>query len=140
MTRGTTQDDRFPPALEDGYFLVDEFRFEQLVSMSAGLAQRLRFFDINLRESGHWGELFSADETMVLARIAATDRQALQARFLRLADSAPLAQLAVPLGEAARRCRLPALPRCQSSSGRPGRESETVPAGMSSLAHPSACS
>lgn len=94
MARGTSQDDRFPAALEDGYFLVDEFRFEQLVSMSAALAQRLRFVDVTLRDAGHWGALFAADESMVLARIAATDRNALQSNFLRLADSAPLPQLA----------------------------------------------
>lgn len=94
MSRGTTQDERLPAGLEPGHVRVDEFRFEQLAAMTAGLAQRLRFYDVDLSEAGHWGELFATDETLVLARLVATDRLALQARFTAFAGWAPPARLA----------------------------------------------
>lgn len=94
MSDGTEQRERFPAALEEGYFHVDETPFEHLVEMSAGLAARLRFVDLNLREEGTWRDMFASDESLVLARIASVDRRALQSAFLRQADSAPPAQLA----------------------------------------------
>lgn len=94
MTTGTSQNERFPPALADGYFRVDELPFEDRVSMTALLARQLRFVDLDNREAGDWREMFASDVTMVLARIASIDVHALQEDFLHDAESAPLPRLA----------------------------------------------
>lgn len=94
MTSGTSQNERFPPALADGYFRVDELPFEDRVAMTATLARQLRFVDLDNREAGDWRAMFASDVTMVLARIASIDVQALQEDFLHDADSAPLPRLA----------------------------------------------
>jgi hypothetical protein len=94
MTTGTSQNERFPPALADGYFRVDELPFEDRVAMTATLARQLRFVDLDNREAGDWRAMFASDATMVLARIASIDVQALQEDFLHDVDSAPLPRLA----------------------------------------------
>ncbi|HUG26164.1 hypothetical protein [Piscinibacter sp.] len=94
MTDGTRQDERFPAALEDGYFHADDTPFEDLVAMSAGLAARLRFFDLHQRQQGTWREMFASDESLVMARIVAMDRDALQSAFLRDFDAAAPQRLA----------------------------------------------
>lgn len=94
MPDGTQQDERAPPALQEGWFRVDELRLEDRVAMSAGLASQLNFFDLQHRPAGTWGEMFADDEALVLARIMSIDRAALQARFLRHFDAAPLEHLA----------------------------------------------
>ncbi len=94
MSDGCEQRERFPKALAEGYFRADETSFETLVAMSAGLGSRLRFIDQQHHPVGNWGELFNADEALVMARIIATDLAAPQAAFVRDADSAPLPVLA----------------------------------------------
>ena len=94
MPDGTQQDERAPPALQEGWFHVDELRLEDRVAMSAGLASQLTFYDLQHRPAGTWGEMFADDEALVLARIMSVDRAALQARFLRHFDAAPLEHLA----------------------------------------------
>lgn len=94
MPDGTQQDERAPPALQEGWFRVDELRLEDRVAMSAGLASQLTFYDLQQRPAGTWGEMFADDEALVLARIMSIDRAALQARFLRHFDAAPLQHLA----------------------------------------------
>ncbi|UXH79419.1 hypothetical protein [Roseateles amylovorans] len=94
MSAGTAQHERFPAALEDGYFHADALRFEQRVAMAAALAAQLRFVDLDNRDGGNWGTLFNGDTTLVLARIAAIDLEAMQARLTRDIDAAPLESLA----------------------------------------------
>jgi len=101
MSRGTSQRERFPAALADGYFRVDELPFEQRVAMTATLARQLRFVDLDNREAGDWRAMFASDVTMVLARIASIDLGALQDAFLADVDSAPLARLAQQVVELA---------------------------------------
>lgn len=94
MSDGCEQGERFPAALQEGYFRPDETSLETLIAMSAGLASHLRFHDVSMREVGTWGELFDGDEALVLARIAAARLQAAQQQFVRDADAAPLPELA----------------------------------------------
>lgn len=94
MSDGCEQRERFPAALQDGYVRVDEMSFESLVSLAAAQAEQIRFVDPHRGDAGHWGELFTGDESLVMARILAVDCDALQAAFVQDADSAPQARLA----------------------------------------------
>ena len=89
MTTGTEQRERFPMALEPGYFRPDDLSFEQRVDMMARLAEQLRFIDLDDQEDGDWRGLFATDPTLVMAGIAALDPWPLQQQFGRDADSAP---------------------------------------------------
>lgn len=91
---GTAQHERFPPALAAGHFRPDELSFEQRVAMTAALARQLRFVDLDNCEAGDWAGMFESDVSLVLARIACLDLDALQQRFLGAADVAPPAALA----------------------------------------------
>jgi hypothetical protein len=101
MSDGTQQTDRFPAALQEGYFRVDELRFEDRVALSADLAAQLDFHDLELQRSGTWAEMFGSDEALALARIMSVDVAALQARFMRDVDTAPTHQLALQVGRLA---------------------------------------
>jgi hypothetical protein len=94
MSDGCEQRERYPAALAPGYFRVDETSFETRVAMSAGLASYLRFIGLDQADKGSWGELFDGDEALVIARMLATDLEALKAAFVRDADTAPLVLLA----------------------------------------------
>jgi hypothetical protein len=86
MIDGTQQRDRFLPALKEGYFNVDELRFEQLVAMSASLASKLAFYDSDNKtefdpdgpdsenvNKTSWAGLFHNDEALLLAQIVNCD-------------------------------------------------------------------
>ncbi|MCE4554328.1 hypothetical protein [Pelomonas cellulosilytica] len=94
MTDGTAQSERFPRALEPGYFRPDELDFAQRVELTARLARQLRFHDMNHQEVGDWSALFTNDPTLMMARIAAADLWPRQQRFSAEADTATPAQLA----------------------------------------------
>ncbi|TXD85985.1 hypothetical protein FUT87_14620 [Mitsuaria sp. TWR114] len=81
MTTGTEQRERFPMALEPGYFRPDDLSFEQRVDMMARLAEQLRFIDLDDQEDGDWRGLFATDPTLVMAGIAALDPWPLQQQF-----------------------------------------------------------
>ncbi len=97
MSAGTAQHERFPAALEEGYFHVDALSFEQQVAIAAALATQLRFVDLDNRDGGHWGALFNDDTTLVLARIAAIDLDEMHGRLSREIDAMPLASLAADI-------------------------------------------
>jgi len=79
MIDGTEQRDRILPALKEGYFDVEELRFEQLVAMSARLASKLAYYDLdnkteydargNHADDWSWAGLLRSDEALVLAQI-----------------------------------------------------------------------
>lgn len=94
MSEGCEQRQRAPAALDEGFFRPDELSFEALAAMSAGLAERLRYVDHHGRPAGHWGPLFDADESLVMARLLALDPAALRAGFERDFDAATPAALA----------------------------------------------
>src|SRR5262245_33292160 len=95
MLDGTQQNDRFPAALQEGYFRVDELDFDDRVAMSAALGAQLTFFDLQRMPSGTWGEMFAADEALALARIMSLESPALQRQFLHGFEAAPLEKLAL---------------------------------------------
>jgi hypothetical protein len=97
MIDGTEQRDRLLPALKEGYFNVDELRFEQLVAMSARLASTLAFYDsdnttefdphgINADDSS-WVGLFHNDEALLLAQIISRNPESRRAVAMRGADT-----------------------------------------------------
>ncbi len=87
---GTDPSQRVPLLLDRSPFGVDEAGFAERVAMSAALARQLRFIDLNGSDNGDWQRLFDGDESLVLARIAAVDLDALQAALLRdLASARP---------------------------------------------------
>lgn len=102
MNDGTDQRDRLPAALDTRLFGVDETGFAERVAMSAALAAELRFVNLNGHDSGDWGRLFDNDESLVLARIAAFDLEAMQRTLVRDAEAATLHELADRVAEHAR--------------------------------------
>lgn len=102
MSTGTAQHERFPPRLAPGWFVPDELGFAQRVAMTAALAQHLRFVGLDRPDVGDWRDLFTSDVTLVLARIAAIDLDALEQDFVRSAATAdwePLALQVLRLGQ-----------------------------------------
>lgn len=83
ISDGTSQDGRFLPALQEGYFKPDEMTFEALLAMGAELASALHFINLRNKPDGLWADLFSADPASVMARIVSVDLPALEVEFLR---------------------------------------------------------
>lgn len=83
ITDGTDQDERTVAALQPGYFNVDELTFEALLAMGAEFAARVNFHNLRNQVAGHWGELLSADEAVIMAMILSTDLKRLEADLLR---------------------------------------------------------
>jgi hypothetical protein len=95
---GISQDDRLLPALKEGYFNVDEMRFEDLLSLGYEYANLLKYYDSANQQDGSWREFFEADEAFILASILATNPHGIEievstfiresgARFARLQSS-----------------------------------------------------
>lgn len=101
MSSGCTQEDRFPPALFDGYLQVDPLRFEDRVTMVELLADKLRYVDPDNNDAGHWRELLERDTSLVMARIAAFDLEQYERRLARELDSAPVEALGQQIGDLA---------------------------------------
>lgn len=70
---GTSQRDRHPPALEQHYFELIDLRFHALMGMAVDYAEKMQFYGLNNRADGNWKSYFTADETVVIATILATD-------------------------------------------------------------------
>lgn len=83
ITDGTDQDERIAAALQPGYFNVDELTFEALLAMGAEFAAKVNFYNLRNKVDGNWGELFSADEAVIMAMILSSDLQRLEADFSR---------------------------------------------------------
>ena len=79
---GTDQQSRSVPALEPGYFDVDELMFEELLAMGADYASAINFFNLKNEVHGTWAEMFSADEAVVMSMIVSTNLQRLESRFI----------------------------------------------------------
>jgi len=94
MNDGTDQSQRLPPALAERLFGVDEQDFAQRVAMSAALARHLRFVSLSGHDKGDWSRFFDSDESLVLARIASFDLDAMQRALVRDLEVATLAHLA----------------------------------------------
>lgn len=73
ITDGTSQADRFPGALREGYIKPDEMRFEDLLALGADYADILNFFDLSNNADRSWGSFFTSDALVLFAKILATD-------------------------------------------------------------------
>lgn len=86
LSDGTDQEQRFPPALEPGYFLPEERRFEDLLALGLELARTLPFRDLGNKRKGTWGDLFTANEAVIVAHILSTDTLRLKSEFAKECD------------------------------------------------------
>jgi len=83
---GTEQAERFPRALETGFFQPDERRFEEVLALGFDIAKTLAFYDLSDERKGTWGDLFTADDAVVMAHILSTDPKRLESGFTRARD------------------------------------------------------
>jgi len=89
ITDGTAQQDRQSAALLPDYFGVDELSFENLLAMGAEFASSIKYYNFNNEIDGDWGELFRADEAVVMASILSTDLERIESDFQRISSSNP---------------------------------------------------
>lgn len=82
ITDGTSQNARFPAALQEGYINVDEMSFEELLTMSTEFAAALRFYNLNNKPDGSWADLFATNDAVVMAKILSLDLRGLESKFL----------------------------------------------------------
>ena len=81
ITDGTGQQDRQPAPFAPDYFRVDGFKFEQLLALGAEFASVMKFYNLGNEVDGDWGELFNADEAVLMADIIALDLKRLGSDF-----------------------------------------------------------
>lgn len=86
VSDGTEQADRFPRALESGYFQPEERGFNESLSVGFEIARTLSFYDLSDKRKGTWGDLFTADETVVMAHILGADSRQLESEFASRCD------------------------------------------------------
>lgn len=89
ITDGTGQKDRMPAAFTPDYFNVDEMSFENLLAMGAELASQIKYYNLGNRQDGDWGELFYADEAVIIATILSTDLGRLESEFRAISYNQP---------------------------------------------------
>ena len=89
ISDGTDQQGRISPALQPGYFNVDELVFEQLLAMAAEFAAQVNFYTLKNEIDGSWAEMFSADEAVIMAMILSTDMKRLESEFQSLYSAGP---------------------------------------------------
>jgi len=66
---GVRQNERLLPALEEGYFNVDEMSFEDLLTASVEFASSLTYYNSNLQPSGDWKAFLASNEIIIMACI-----------------------------------------------------------------------
>jgi hypothetical protein len=86
---GTSQAMRAVPALQDGYFGLDEMSFQDLLTMVTEFAALVRFYNEKDQPDGDWTSFFHANETVVMSRILAFDLDAAATEFDDWWRSAP---------------------------------------------------
>jgi len=84
ITDGTSQSDRFPQALEDRYFQVDERSFADLIVRTTEFAKSVRYYQEGSEKENNWHELFASDEAVIMAEIVSTDSARMEAEFTPL--------------------------------------------------------
>lgn len=93
ISDGTDRANRGLNALEPDYVQVDELLYEELLSMGAGIASSLTFHNLNNEVDGDWGDLFMADEAVIMAMIVSTDPRSLEMAFNAIHPSRYVMQL-----------------------------------------------
>lgn len=86
MNNGVEQNQRLLPALEDGYFNVDEMSFEDLLSLSVEFASSLTFYNSELKPTGDWKAFLASNEIVIMASIINKDVDAMR-RFVQSPDN-----------------------------------------------------
>jgi hypothetical protein len=81
VSDGMSQQQRLLPALEAGYFDVEELSFEQLLSMARDYARAMTYYQLDNRANGVWDMIFSANEVVVMATILSTNLSKLEEGF-----------------------------------------------------------
>lgn len=84
ITDGTSQEDRFPRALKEGYIHVDEMAFEDLLAMGADYGRMLKFYNLKNEPDGDWVPFFTSDEAVIIAMILTTDLGKIKTDFLNV--------------------------------------------------------
>jgi hypothetical protein len=73
ILNGVEQVQRLLPALEQGYFNVDEMSFEDLLTVSVEFASSLKFYNTSLQPSGDWKSFLVSNEIVIMAVIINKD-------------------------------------------------------------------
>ena len=82
VTDGTDQAKRQSIALQPDYINIEEHSFEQLLAFGSEIASEINFFNLQNKIDGNWGELFNADEAVIMAKIICTDQEKIESEFL----------------------------------------------------------
>jgi hypothetical protein len=92
ITDGTSQADRFPGALKEGYIKADEMGFEDLLALGADYADLLKFFDLSNQAERSWAPFFNSDALVIFVKILATDLEKIESDFFEvfLKDYSPV--------------------------------------------------
>lgn len=91
VSDGSGQRERMPTAFRPGHFEVDEMSFETLLAMGAEFAARMKYYNLANRADGDWGELFHADEAVVMADMLSVDLKRLESEFRAISYLQPVA-------------------------------------------------
>ena len=89
ITDGSGQRERMPAAFAPNYFDADEQSFEQLLAMGAEIAERLKYYNLANQVTGNWGELFAADEAVVMATILSIDLERMESDYRAIPYNQP---------------------------------------------------
>ena len=73
IREGTTQEERFPAALDPAYAPVDERGVEQGIAYARAYAKFLQYYDAGNSKAGDWQPFFSKDVSALLAVMAMQD-------------------------------------------------------------------
>ena len=73
IREGTTQEERFPAALDPAYAPVDDWKIEHGILFAKAYAKFLKYYDAGNREAGDWQPFFSKDVSALLAVMAMQD-------------------------------------------------------------------
>jgi hypothetical protein len=84
ITDGTSQADRFPGALKEGYIKADEMGFEDLLALGADYADLLKFFDLSNQAERSWAPFFNSDALVIFVKILATDLEKIESDFFEV--------------------------------------------------------
>lgn len=69
ILNGVEQSERLLPALNEGYFNVDEMSFEDLLTASVEFASSLTYYNSSLQPSGDWQSFLASNEIVIMAGI-----------------------------------------------------------------------
>lgn len=75
IREGTTQEERFPVALDPAYAPVDDWKIEHGILFAKAYAKFLKYYDAGNREAGDWQPFFSKDVSALLAVMAMQDME-----------------------------------------------------------------